>query len=244
MLIKDSGSIRQQFDKCFKKFEQPTSTYNKRENMYLVVPVNNKFYFNGPLSSIVMDALFGKELEKFTENEKVSKDRKGKVATYHIFAKDRVKEILSVSDVDLSQYTSYNLEEVNHSLCSYATIVPVGHSTPTSLNCYGIEHDNFQVHFIANNYDNSHLIHVYFMKPLLHKQVLTRDCDGNPKKVTYKYIFENNALSVCENYKIRYFCPVVLQINKDKMTLKLVASRCSINDGKTIINTQYSSQDK
>ena len=70
MLVKDFGSIQQQFDKCFKNFEQPTSTYNKRENMYLVVPVNNKFYFNGPLSSIVMDALFGEELEKFTENKK------------------------------------------------------------------------------------------------------------------------------------------------------------------------------
>ena len=142
-----------------------------------------------------------KSCKKITENKKVSKDRKGKVATYHIFAKDRVKEILSVSDVDLSQYTSYILEEVNHSLCSYATIFPFGHSTTTSLNCYGIEHDNFQVHFIANNRDSSQLIHVYFMKPLLHKQVLTRVCDGNPKKVTYKYILKTMRCSFVKTTK-------------------------------------------
>ena len=130
-----------------------------------------------------MDALFGEDLEKFTENEQVSKSCKcGKVFTFHVFAKHRVKEMLSVSHVDLLQYNSYYLEEVNHSLCSYTTITPVGHSTTTSLNCYSIEHENFKVHFIANNYDNSNLLHVYFMKPLLHKQVLIRDCDRNPKK--------------------------------------------------------------
>ena len=192
-----------------------------------------------------MDALFGEDLEKFTENEQVSKGCKGgKVSTFHVFTKHRVKDILSVSDVDPSSYTSYSLEEVNHSLCSYATITPVGHSRTTSLNCYGIERNNFQVHFITNNYDNSNVIHVYFMKPLLHKQVLTTYRDGNPKKVMCKYIFEDNALSVCENYKIRYFCPVVFQVNKKKMTLKLVASRCSINDGERVINMNYSSKGK
>ena len=144
-----------------------------------------------------MDTLFGEELEKLTENEQASKGCKcGKVSTFHVFANHQVKEILFVSDVGLSQYTSYDLGEVNHSLCSYATITLVGHSTITSLNCYSIEHNNFQVHFIVNNYDNSNVLHVFLMKPLLHKQVLTRDCDGYPKNVTYKYIFENNALSV------------------------------------------------
>ena len=47
IIIKHFGSIQQEFGKCFEKFKQPTSTYNKQENMYLEFQVNNKFILMG-----------------------------------------------------------------------------------------------------------------------------------------------------------------------------------------------------
>ena len=74
-----------------------------------------------------MDSLFGESLTTFRLNEHVSRDSVGgNVETFHVFSRDRMREVLTATDVDLSTFVSYKNEEIEHRLCSYAIIKEVG----------------------------------------------------------------------------------------------------------------------
>ena len=64
-------------------------------------------------------------------------------------------------------------------------------------------------------------------------------CDGK-KKTSYNYIF-NNRCSLCSQYEIVSICPVVFQINTQKLTLKLIASRACKEAGSDAFSKKLSS---
>ena len=59
ILVKDFQAIRFQFDKCFKRYEQKPTLYNKVENVYLKVNVHHKFYFHQHIPTLVTNTIFG-----------------------------------------------------------------------------------------------------------------------------------------------------------------------------------------
>jgi hypothetical protein len=184
------------------------------------------------------------------ETELVSNAKSSsRIKTYHVFSMQRSKVILTATDVDLSQHVTYNIEEVVHNLCSYAIIVKCN-DTSNRIKCYGIrEHYNYLV-FSFNNYDGLEQSEVRFRRPELAKTVLNTDVDGNATKYKYNYPFPDgpdflphraDGFSLCRNYKMKYFCPVVFQLNNTKMTLKVIASRACITVGANAWNVNYSS---
>ena len=242
VLVRDFQSTILQFNKCFEKLEQSATIYKKIEHVYLRVPVNHKFYFYKPIPSIVMDSLFGNPFKKFTEEEQVSKKKNKNTFTYHVFTAERTKAILSVSDVDLSQYRSYKLLEIKHNLCSYATVKSTQEDQfNTSMNCYGIDNVRGKIRFITNNQDDSATINILFNPPILEERIESRDVAGHALKVTHVYRFLNQGISACGNFRMTYFWPVIFQLNKNKLTLKLIASRCCRDSDTNVINKTYSS---
>ena len=188
-----------------------------------------------------MDSLFGNPFKKHTEKEQVSKKKNKNTFTYHVFTAERTKAILSVSDVDLSQYRSYKLLEVKHILCSYATVKSTQDQSNTSMNCYGIDNVRGKIRFITNNQDDSATIKILFYPPILEEWIESRDETGHALKVTHVYRYLNQGISACGNFRMTYFCPVIFQLNKEKLTLKLIASRCCRESNTNIINKTYSS---
>lgn len=244
ILVKDFGSLRSQFDSSFMKIRQKKTLYNKVEHVSLEVKIDHKFYFYKEIPCSVMDSIFGSNTnvvgELFQDNERVKNRSSSRhIGTYHIFARDRVTAILSTSDVDLSSFMSYKDEVIKHHLCSYAIIKRIGRTQ--KIKCYGWETSDGLVNFIFSNFDNTDTIEVSFYEPVLEKNVARTNEDGEEKEYKFLYCFPNGNVSMCGNYEINYFCPVILQVNKKKMTLKLIASRCCLNEVDNLINTNYSS---
>ena len=71
--------------------------------------------------------------------------------------------------------------------------------------------------------------------------MITNDEDVTVKEHKYAYCFPNGNISMCGNYEITYFCPAIIQINKKKKTLKVIASHCCFNQINQLINNNYSS---
>ena len=78
-----------------------------------------------------------------------------------------------------------------------------------------------------------------FYNPVLDEQI--RQDNNGKEKVEFGYIFPKGSVLLCGRFQLTYFCPAIIQINCMKMTLKIVASRCSINAGDGTINKFYSS---
>ena len=208
------------------------STYNKVEHVFLDVKIDNKFYLYEHFPCSVIESLFGNDLSKFDKHERVSKSNDNKSATFHVFSRQRTNNILTTMDVNLAQFTSYKVFEINHYLCSYAIIAPVAQDGATStasessrIKCYGWdehgEDGNKLVEFHFNNFDNTALSQATFHFPIHEKTVVFRD---GKEKVRYEYVFYNRR-SLCGMYGIVYFCPVVFHISMNKLTLKFIASR-------------------
>ena len=94
--------------------------------MYLDVAVSHKFYFNGHIPYSIFSSLFG-DYSMFEDNEKVCNNTSiNDTRTYHIMARDKIYSLLKIDDIYLSAYRSYNMEEVDHQLCSYGTMDGIG----------------------------------------------------------------------------------------------------------------------
>ena len=247
VLKKDFMGVQHQIEKSFKRYENCKTIYNKREYVYLYITVSNKFYFYQQVPCIVLDALFGKQFSKF-KNEFVSTDRGGDVKVFHVRSQQRMRDILSVSDLDLSLYISYKDVEVEHRLCSYAMIKRVDSSVrgDQGFKCYGwTEDENNVITFILNNYDNTSRLEVGFTSPTLEK-LPTTNIDKNGNKTTtlkWTYAFDQRtSISKCGMFVMTYFCPAIFEINVKNSTLKLIALRCSINaDNNDVVNKNLSS---
>ena len=62
------------------------------------------------------------------------------------------------------------------------------------------------------------------------------------EKFKYKYECENNDLvSNCGLYVLKEFCPIVIQSNQDKVSLKIIAPRACITDQNQYFDTALSS---
>ena len=85
-----------------------------------------------------------------------------KSATFHIFSQQRTAEILSISDLNFSEHTSYNRIEINSYLCPYAIIAPVAGVCRGNIKCYGWEqcgeHPNQIIILHFNNFDDTRLL--------------------------------------------------------------------------------------
>ena len=174
LLRRDFRGIIHQFEKCFRRDRNCLSMYNKEENLYMKIKVDHKFYFSQCVTSIVMDSLFGGSLTKFRLNEHVSRDSVGgDVKTFHVLTRDRMREVLTATDVDLSTFFSYKNEEIEHRLCSYAIIKEVirdYNDDEVSIKCYGVsEEDDNRIEFVFNNFENTALVRVQFSRPKLEK---------------------------------------------------------------------------
>ena len=108
--------------------------------------------------------------------------------------------------------------------------------------CYGwSEGQNNTISCVFNSHDSTQQLEACFYAPVLHKLILESDIDENLPKWEYVYKFSHGATSLCEENELNYFCPVVLQLNKPKMNLKLIASCCSINVVTNTIESSISS---
>ena len=158
-----------------------------------------------------------------------------------------MREVLTATDVELSTFFSYKNEEIEHRLCSYAIIKEVirdYNDDKVSIKCYEVsEEDDNRIEFVFNNFENTALVRVQFSRPKLEKLVKEYNADGEATKWEWRYIFQRNGngQSICGHYYLSYFCPAVFQLNTKKMTMKLIASRCSINMGTNLINETSSS---
>ena len=85
------------------KLRQKKTMCNKVEHVYLEVKID-QFYFSKEIPCATMDSLFGRNMEKFNGDDQVNNMRSSShrrcVNTYHIYSRDRLKEIISTSDVD------------------------------------------------------------------------------------------------------------------------------------------------
>ena len=241
-LVKDYTQARLQFERKYKKYKNAKTIYNKIEHLYLDIKINHKFYFYEHLPCSVMESLFGRTYEKFKRNERVSDEQNKKSATFHIFSQQRTAEILSISDLNFGEHKSYNRIEIISYLCPYAIITPVAAGARRgNIKCYVWEqygeHQNQILILHFNNFDDTGLLQVSFNYPKLKKSVVM--CDGK-EKTTYKYIF-TNCQSLCSQYEIVSICPVVFQVNIEKLTLKLIASRACKEAGVEAFNKTLSS---
>ena len=180
----------------------------------------------------------------FEDNEKVCNNTSiNDTRTYHIMTRDKIYSILNIDDIYLSAYRSYNMEEVDHQLCSYGTMDGIGPNNQRkgiifygwSISCRG------GIIVYRNDCNNLRKLRAEFSLPKLTSEILGKDRHGNDKK-SYAYVFNSsNEISRCRNFKITYFCPIVLQINPKKVTVKLIASRACTTIGKNYFNKSYSS---
>ena len=240
-LAKDYVQARLQFERKYKKYENAKTIYNKIEHLYFDIKINHKFYFYEHLPCSVMESLFGHDFEKFYTHERVSDAQNKKSATFHIFSQQRTAEILSISDLKFGEYTSYNKIEINSYLCSYAIIAPVSSARRGNIKCYGWDqygdHPNQIMILHFNNFDDTGFLQASFNFPTLEKSVTI--CDGK-EKTSYNYIFTNRR-SLCSQYEILSICPVAFQINNEKLTLKLIASRACKEAGLDSFSKKLSS---
>ena len=78
-------------------------TYHKIIYMPHKIKLQTLLYRQFTVATLVLDAMFGRELDKFHVNELVSMygSRRGS-NTYHIFSRDCLMNILSLSDVNMA----------------------------------------------------------------------------------------------------------------------------------------------
>ena len=55
------------------------------------------------------------------------------------------------------------------------------------------------------------------------------------------YEFTQDDLSQWNNYVMKLFCPIMLEVNVANVSMKLITSRASITRNETAFNTHYSS---
>ena len=96
--------------------------------------------------------------------------------------------------------------------------------------------DEGLLQFICPNFDNMDTDQVSFYYPVLEQNVIITSDGSIVKEHNYVYCFSNRNISMCGNYEITYFCPAIIQINKKKMTLKVIASRFCLNQVNGLIN--------
>ena len=239
IIQQDYLTTRAKIDKCFRKTKNCKTTYNKVEHVYMDIKLYNKFYFNDSIPFSIFNALFG-DLSIFTEEEKVSKKANNKTATYHVMSHDRIQGILSFQDVDFSQFHSYNNdEEVIHHMCSYGFIQRIGESGEIKFYGWTVSEENkLVVRF--NNYDNTTNLEAKFDVPKLETYLHGVNNAGN-NIFKHNYKFTQDDISQCKNYVMKSFCPIIVQLNMAKVSMKLIASRASISFNEKVFNTHYSS---
>ena len=95
-----------------------------------------------------------------------------------------MKEVLTVSNLDLSHYISYKDIEVDHTLCPCVIIKRVSNTRrgDQDFKCYGWTESNNVITSIHNNFDNTSRLEVNFTAPILEETpIMDRDQNGNKR---------------------------------------------------------------
>ena len=240
VLKKDYETTRQKFNKAFQRTTNPPSLYKKQEHILVDIPVEHKFYLNDRIPYTIFMSLFGRNLDIFYALEN-SKRKKRDTKTFHVMTRMCAKEILSFSDVDFSSHNTYKKFEARYELASFVIFQRVTNSTRIKGFGWRKITDDF-ILFRCNNEDKTGFIEIVCRTPKL-KKIMTGETNrlGQEK---FKYIYEcenEQSVSNCGLYVLKEFCPIVIQSNQDKVSLKIVAPRACVTDQNHFFDTSLSS---
>ena len=259
ILRRDCETLRRKFAQCYKRsVKNPDGLYKKKEHIYADLTVFNKFYFYDSIPYAMFKALFGDKFKNmFMDSEqnghgmfkksefRGDEDSSNKcISTFHIFSRERLKSIFLVEDVNLALHTSYEeVDEVQHSLCSLISMREVGARRSGDIMGYGWTESNEEtlvVHF--NSTDSTSVSDAEFELPFYNKRYIGRTENGTDQfKHEYICAPHRSKISTCGRYEWKSFEPAIIQINRNKLTLKLIASRACKVVGEIVFNKSLSS---
>ena len=221
----DTDKLKKSFSRMMKALLQQKA-YHKNIYMPHKIKLQTLLYRQFTVATLVLDAMFGRELEKFHVNESVSMygSRRGS-STFHIFSRDRVMKILSLSDVNMA--VTY-CEEMGDRLylCPIGILVD---RQGRNYKAYALEENSTSITLFFSIDTTGKLSRTTVSKPVL--------IDSHNPNFGYDLINCTN-----EDFYLQEFYPVCMKISRDNITnFKICSGRVCLCDDESQIIVRKSS---
>ena len=195
--------------------------YFKKIYMPHEIIMKTQIFRQFTVSTLVLDLLFGRNLEKFRENESVTLTRNRQAfKTFHLMSRDRLIDVFSVTDVNLS-YTYYPEDGHKLYLCPSGTLVDRNN---ISHRAYALESTDDEIVFYYPTDGSGRMSTT--------KTKIPRWIDGN------EYDLSN---CVNEDFYLLEFNPVCISICRENITnLKICSARICLDERACLVKTKSS----